>query len=103
MVSKRGYAADLMGSGMIWPGDYQQRYFKRLKIMPNGDVKIDPFTLDEGRALGTNQSYVAVYGQAIYYDTFGTQHFTKFCTSLLASGAKTGSVKCAANTYTDNN
>jgi hypothetical protein len=74
--------------GILYPHAPETTFAYRLK--PGDEIVFNDLTITEKQSLSNSDSYLAVYGEFVYWDGFGISHWTHFCAPF-TFGSKTQS------------
>ena len=66
-------------------------------------AKIVPFSQDQIAQLQNGTAFIIIYGAIVYRDTFGTQHWTQFCTWKYLKPGTYHAAECTEYNNTDHN
>jgi uncharacterized protein YhhL (DUF1145 family) len=90
-------------SSIVYPGDPADTIAIRSKFIANGRIDNPPFTLEEAKSFQGGKLYLAIWGEIWYFDIFGIEHWTKFCSLANSGGNPIEGEKCAKFGGVDNN
>lgn len=88
--------------GRIFAGNHTIRNVTRFEIK-NSAASPQVLSVDEANSIARKESYVLLDGQIHYSDIFGSNHWTRFCTTFFMDGTTRESAKCAHYAADDGN
>lgn len=96
----KGHAHDRMYTGAVFPNGLFNITFPVVRYGPQTSETIIP-TPELRQEIANRESFIVFYGRITYLDTFGTSHWTSFCTG---TGSAMGDLKkCVSYNDVDNN
>ena len=96
-------------TGALFPQNpmvFQTGLLSPLKEPPREQMPMPPQIIlshDDYTKLMSGKAYLATYGVAVYYDSVGTQHWTKFCSWTVFTSGPFNSKLCSDYNQTDTN
>jgi hypothetical protein len=69
----------------------------------DGKIRPQVISVAEGNDIIQKNAYVRVFGEVLYRDVFGIQHWTRFCSGHFADGEEANSQQCSKYSTVDNN